>query len=73
MKIFLYIIIAIFIYLYIIKKQYIIFTRIHHIYFWGTIASILLLCYFMKYHKFYMYKFFYNLKQIDEKPYFYTK
>jgi hypothetical protein len=24
----------------------------------------------MKYHKYHMYKFFYNMKQVDDKPYY---
>jgi len=70
MKIYIYIIIAISIYLYIIKDNKYPLERIHHIYFWTTIALILLLCYFMKFHKFHLYKFFYNLKTVDDKPYY---
>ena len=70
MKIYIYIIIAISIYLYIIKVHKYPIERLHHIYFWTTIGLILLLCYFMKYHKYHLYKFFYNLKTVDDKPYY---
>ncbi len=70
MKIFFYIIISIFIYFYIFTNNIYILERYHHIYFWGTIGFILLLCYLMKYHKFHMYKFLYNIKQVDDKPYY---
>ena len=70
MKIYIYIIIAIIIYIYIIKNQTYILTREHHMYFWGIIGILLLLCYLMKYHKFHMYKFLYNIKQVDDKPYY---
>ena len=70
MKILIYIIISILIYIYIMKNNTYILTRNHHLYFWGTIIGILILCYFMKYHKYHVYKFFKNLKEIDEKPYY---
>ncbi len=70
MKIFFYIIISIIIYFYIFTNNIYILERHHHIYFWGTIGFILLLCYLMKYHKFHMYKFLYNIKQVDDKPYY---
>ena len=73
MKIYIYIIIAIIIYFYIIKNQTYILTREHHMYFWGAIAIILLLCYLMKYHKYHMYKFFKNLNDVDKKPYYSSK
>ena len=71
MKILIYIIILIAIYLYFIKNNIYEFAYKEHFYFWATIASILLLSYLFKYHKFHLYKFFYNLKEIDKKPYFY--
>ena len=70
MKIYFYIFIAIAIYFYIIKYDKYPLSKEHHIYFWITIATILLLCYLMKYHKFHLYKFFYNLKTLDEKSYY---
>ena len=70
MKIFFYIIISIIIYFYIFRNNIYILERNHHIYFWGTIGIILLLCYLMKYHKYHMYKFLYNIKQVDDKPYY---
>ena len=70
MKIFFYIIIAFSIYFYIIKYHKYFISKEHHIYFWTTIGTILLLCYFMKFHKYHLYKFFYNLKTVDEKPYY---
>jgi len=70
MKIFIYIIIAIAIYFYIFKNNIYTLDKYHHIYFWGTIASILFICYLMKYHKYHTYKFLYNLKKVDEKPYY---
>ena len=59
------------IYIYIIKNNIYELGNKEHIYFWITIASVLLLCYLFKYHKYNLYKFFYNLKEIDKKPYFY--
>ena len=73
MKVYIYIIISILIYLYIIKNNTYILTRDHHLYFWGIIVIILLLGYLMRYQKYHMYKFLKNLKEIDEKPYFYIK
>jgi len=70
MKIYIYIFFAISIYLYFILHYKYPLQRIHHIYFWTTILLILLLCYLMKFHKFHLYKFFYNLKTVDEKPYY---
>jgi hypothetical protein len=71
MKIYIYIIIAIVIYLYIIKNDIYIIDRTHHMYFWGIIGGILLICYLMRFHKYHLYKFFYNMKKVDDKPYFY--
>ena len=70
MKIYIYIIIAIVIYLYILKNDIYVIDRTHHMYFWGSIGAILLICYLMKYHKYHMYKFFYNMKKVDDKPYY---
>ena len=55
MKIYFYIIIAIIIYFYIFKYNIYILERNHHIYFWGVIGCILLLCYLIKYHKYHIY------------------
>ena len=71
MRIIYYIIILIGIYIYIIRNNIYEISNKEHIYFWVTIGSILLLTYLFKYHKFHLYKFFYNLKKIDQKPYFY--
>ena len=71
MKIYFYIIIAIIIYIYILRNNIYILERNHHIYFWGVIGIILLLCYLMKHHKYHMYKFLYNIKNVDDKPYYY--
>jgi hypothetical protein len=71
MKIYIYIIILIGIYVYIIRNNIYEVGNKQHIFFWLTIASILLLSYLFTYHKYHLYKFFYNLKEIDKKPYFY--
>lgn len=70
MKIFIYITIAIITYFYILKNNIYTIERNHHLYFWGIIGSILIICYLMKYHKYHMYKFLYNMKKVDEKPYY---
>jgi len=70
MKIFFYIFFAISIYFYIIKYDKLHISKHNHIYFWITIATILLLCYLMKYHKYHLYKFFHNLKTVDDKEYY---
>ena len=70
MKIYIYIFIAIAIYFYIIKYDKYTLSKEHHIYFWITIGTTLLLCYLMKYHKYHLYKFFHNLKTVDEKSYY---
>ena len=71
MKIYIYIIISIAIYLYIVKNNIYILDRNHHIYFWGSIITILFICYLLKYHKYHVYKLLYNIKKTDEKPYYY--
>lgn len=70
MKIFIYLTIAIIIYLYILQKNIYVLTNLHHIYFWGAIAIILLIIYLMKYHKYHVYKFLQNMKDVDKKPYY---
>ena len=70
MKIFIYLTIAIIIYFYILQKNIYVLTNLHHIYFWGSIAIILLIIYLMKYHKYHVYKFLQNMKDVDKKPYY---
>ena len=71
MRIIYYIIILIGIYVYIIRNEIYELSYKDHIYFWVIILSILILSYLFTYHKYHLYKFFYNLKKIDQKPYFY--
>ena len=52
------------------KKIYLI-EKSQHIYFWTIICTILLLCYLFKYHKYHVYKLLYNIKKVDEKPYYF--
>jgi hypothetical protein len=70
MKIFIYLTIAVIIYIYILQKNIYVLTNLHHIYFWSIIATILLIIYLMKYHKYHVYKFLQNMKDVDKKPYY---
>ncbi len=70
MKIYIYIFIAISIYFYIFKNNIYIILPIHHFYFWSSIGTILFICYLFTFHKYHVYKFLYNIKKINDKPYY---
>ena len=70
MKIYIYIIIVIIIYFYIVKNNLYTLTNIQHIYFWGIISIILLLCYLFIKEKRFIYKVLKNINSVDKKGYY---